>query len=391
MALIFDRRAKRAQPMTHALVIGVSDYRFLPGLDDPPDPKKFNLKRLASPALSAAKLAEWLVENCDALNKPLASCRLLISPSAQETPKLPAIPNKPGRIAIAPSPADWASLVTHANAWRDDASGCADDSTIFYFAGHGLQRLGTPLLTVEDFLDPAAGARLMRSVELQNIVNGMAPEPARQTIARSQYYLVDACQEEIEGKALQTSTGSIFEGLPGYDDRSTPIFFGSYAGGVAQALQGEPTDFCQALLNGLNFGAENRDASDNLRRWPVTTFTLHRAMANHFKDKASGQFAPLRGTIREETLRWLSQPPLVNLSILVDPNAAVEWTTIRLSGATVRETFTSGGARYPYGLPLPAGIYSLDATAEGGIYSDFSDQGLINQTNPRWTVRMVPR
>ena len=388
MALVFDRAV--AGPATHAIVIGVSDYTFLPGPNDPPDPKSFKLKRLASPALSASRVADWLMRNADLLARPLASCRLLLSPSSVELPQL-ALTAVPGSTGAAPAAATWMAFVSEMVAWRDAAAQDPTSLAVFYFAGHGLQKLGAPLLALADFLDPSAGGRLMHSVELSNITSGMTPSADRPAMAQSQLYFIDACREEVDASALSTNAGSVFDGLSGRDVRSATTFQATYSGDVAQAIAGNPTDFCNALLAGLENGAENRDASDPLRRWPVTTFTLHRAITNYFAGLKTGQFAPINGpTVKDETLRWLIHAPPVELSVSIDPQEAVECTSVALTGAQSVQQPAQPGL-HPYRLPLTAGIYHLVATPSEAAYSTFSDDAMINQANARWIATVSAR
>src|SRR5438128_1410514 len=80
-----------AAPGTHALIVGVSDYEYLPTPGILGEPRTFGLKKLASPALSAYKIFDWLMKNHADLPKPLASARLLVSPSQAEKDAEPAL------------------------------------------------------------------------------------------------------------------------------------------------------------------------------------------------------------------------------------------------------------------------------------------------------------
>jgi len=388
VALVFDRRAALgAVPVTHAFIVGISEYTFLPASNEPPNPNSFGLKRLASPALSAGTVCEWLVAHADGFAKPLATCWLLTAPSAVEAPLMPNLPVVPGVTGAAPGAGDWTSFVDNITAWRFAASINPQDTTLLYYAGHGLQRQGVPLLTLADFTNPAAGGRLMRSVDLANIVDGMAPSAAFPAIARTQFYFIDACREEIAPNQLTSNTGSVFDALPGYDDRATPIFQATYPDAVALTRIGQPTDFCIGLLQAFERGAENRDGTDPARRWPVTTFTLHTALSNYFTALKTGQYAPLGGVAKNEKLLWLNLAPKVDLSLAIDPDPAIDTTSITLSGG-VNHNQAAARQNHPYRVTIPAGVYKLTATSTDNAYLGFADESVINQQNSRWLIRM---
>src|SRR4051794_7923455 len=112
--LCLDRTAALAgQPGVHALIVGISEYDNLPGIDSGGDPE-FQMKRLASPALSAFRFHSWLMQR-DAAGKlvaPLKTCRILVAPSAlerQAEPTIDSIPNagKPTMLEFAEAAAAW--------------------------------------------------------------------------------------------------------------------------------------------------------------------------------------------------------------------------------------------------------------------------------------------
>jgi hypothetical protein len=88
--LTIDNREKlRDRDGLHVLIVGVSEYPDLPEWDEDPPPAerpKFGMRQLTRAALSAYRVFEWLVasEKKDLLSAPLATCRLLLSPSPEE-------------------------------------------------------------------------------------------------------------------------------------------------------------------------------------------------------------------------------------------------------------------------------------------------------------------
>ena len=81
MSLLFDKRAEIGanSPGVHALIIGVSQYPFLDG-GATPVAEPWGLGQLTSAAASAHAVFEWL--KTAKMSAPLATCRVLLSPSA---------------------------------------------------------------------------------------------------------------------------------------------------------------------------------------------------------------------------------------------------------------------------------------------------------------------
>ena len=166
-----DRRAEVGDaPGLHALIVGVSEYRYLPPVGSPAADvaRKFGMTRLTSPAMSAVRIWHWLVERGDKLTAKLATCRLLLSASPTEIARFPELEQFP-------QGALFESFATAAEAWREDARRRADEVTLFYFAGHGVQEPNTDdvVLLLEDFSGP--GAVLRNGVRASEIQSGMAP------------------------------------------------------------------------------------------------------------------------------------------------------------------------------------------------------------------------
>ena len=70
----------------HALIVGVSDYTYLPGDDDPPDARKFGMKKLKAPSFGAFRFLQWLktADREARLAQPLASYDVVLAPSVEE-------------------------------------------------------------------------------------------------------------------------------------------------------------------------------------------------------------------------------------------------------------------------------------------------------------------
>ena len=100
-------------PAIHALLIGVSDYPDLNEHEDDPAPDKhLGLRKLRSPALTVYRIHEWLERRRPFLPLPLASLRVLVSPSESELKVAPALSQWPER-------ADLDNTVAAVEDWRE--------------------------------------------------------------------------------------------------------------------------------------------------------------------------------------------------------------------------------------------------------------------------------
>src|SRR5687768_1323427 len=115
-SLVLDRRkALTGKPGLHAILIGVSDYPHLPAADEPGGDGLAALKKLESPALSALRLHDKLID-LDAdqrLPRPVKTIRMLNSPSPTEIAKEPALEGKG-------IPATRLNIKQALKAWRQD-------------------------------------------------------------------------------------------------------------------------------------------------------------------------------------------------------------------------------------------------------------------------------
>ena len=115
MRLVFDERARlQGQPGFHALIAGVSAHPHLPGGMGAPAPDSYGMQQLSSTALTAYKMYCWLVERQNKLPVPLATCRLLLSPSSEE------VQREPNLHGLA-DPCTLDQFRAAASEWRTDA------------------------------------------------------------------------------------------------------------------------------------------------------------------------------------------------------------------------------------------------------------------------------
>ena len=359
MTLLFDDRpALGDNPGVHALVIGVSSYPFLTD-GARAVAKPWGMGQLTSTAASAFKMFEWLKRTSAQLPVPLATCRVLLSPSSRE----------PHLIGAADE-ATVANVLSAANDWRNDASTNRDNVTFFYFAGHGVQRTKEDaVMCLRDFLEPL-GSSLRNAIDLATVRAGMSPSATREDIARTQFYFVDACRvrpSELSAFEPLETTAVFNKDLSGEDDRCSPIFYASVSNHAAAAIPGQQTLFNQALIECLE-----GDAGDSLGddpqgdpMWGVSVGGLNRGLTKKVdllnRRLGGDQILTTGGQFSDATIRRLDGPPLVDVTLAVDPDDAAQFSALRVvaDANTVAVTQTPPLAPHPHTCRLPAGIYSI--------------------------------
>ena len=372
MTLIVDNRTQlQGNPGVHALIAGVSFYEHLPQGGPVPAPDNFGMEQLSSTALTAYRTYEWLISRQQKLPLPLASVRLLLSPSAGE------IAAEPAMAATGVNRCSRTNFATEVRQWRDDAGTHNDNITLFYFAGHGVQRSrNDAVLLLEDFGDPNEGT-LHHAAEIINIFNGMAPPSSSlKKMARTQFYFVDACRvlpTAFKNFEKMTVPDIFNVELSGTDDRKAPIFFATVPGVKAYALKNEQTLFSKALIKCLNGAAGQplpEDAQGNVG-WHVSVQSLNKALADFFTTltgvQGADQVFSLGGyPTGDPTMHVLDGPPLVEIVFEVNPTAAVPFTRVEImneAGLPVQPLPVPLNP-HPFTVEVPAGMYSIGATIQ---------------------------
>lgn len=366
MTLVLDERSDlRGKPGLHVFIAGASLYRHLPGGGGKPTDNSYGMQQLSSTALTGYKVYRWLLDNKGQLPLPLATVRLLLSPS-------------PAELAVEPKMENLTDACTRANfaaeakQWRKDAGSSRDEFTFFYFAGHGVQRKkDDAVMLLEDFGNPDEGP-LASAVTIDNLFNGMAP-PASPTeqIAQRQIYFVDACRiapSEFRAWEWLDVSGIWGVELSGSDDRYAPIFFAAIPGTKAYALSGEQTLFSKALLACLNgSGAEAlEEDTDGQVRWGVTVHSLNEALESQVGElnveHEGNQKYTLSGLVRNTVLHYLERPPEVDIVLEIDPTEALPFVRLEVTDPQDAGVWNLEPIDpHPYENKLPAGYYRISA------------------------------
>lgn len=397
MNLVFDERMRLGDnPGFHALIVGVSAYPHLPGGTGPQASDSFGMQQLSCAALSAFRLYEWLLSKKDKLSQPLATCRLLLSPSRAELDASPEL-----KTFLDNHRLDGCSLESIQSAlkdWRKDNESNEQNVALFYFVGHGVQRSkGDSVLLLEDFGD-GRGGTLAKSVNVHNIYYGMSVSGTRPQIAQTQFYFIDACRvlpsafKDFE----KMETGTAWDtDLPGRDLRSAPIFYASVPGNVAYAMQGQPTIFNQALLACLKGGAARPpDQETGQERWTVTHHSISDKLDDLFQTLNPSQKWRADGFGPDAVIVFLDGPPLVDVSVEVIPSDAASFVELQVVDSSNHFIWRICPVpRNPYTGNLPAGYYLVGAEIEpprAGYQTSARQIWDVKPPSSRRSVKVIP-
>ena len=396
MTLLFDERASLGgAPGVHALLVGVSLYRHLPGGGGVPAHQNFGMGQLKSPALTAYRLYEWLRLRAKNLPVPLSTCRLLVSPSLEEIAVEPAL-------ADLGSTCNWENFSTEAKAWRDDAGTSTKNHAFFYFGGHGVQRSRTdPVMLLQDFGD-GVGGTLTRGAALNNIFSGMAPSASYPSIARTQFYFVDACRVQpdvFKEKELLSVPDVMDVDIGGVDNRCAPIFYASVAGATAYALDRQPTLFGIALLDALERDAADFRIDGADERWVVTSHSLERTLKVRLAELNrlwnADQDSAMGGIAGDTEIHYLDSPPSVDVILEIEPAEALSCTAVRLEDPATDMPacqMPSPLTPHPFKQRLSAGFYRISVRIDPPTAQYVAGKPRIVEARPLgtpWKVRVA--
>jgi len=352
----------------HALIAGVSDYPNLP-IADPENrgdiaAPHFGLRKLASPAFSAFRLARALSLWAPTLAVPLATIRLLLSPSIEENLANSPTAQRAGR-------ASWDNFAAAASAWRDDVATHRDNMAFFYFGGHGLQRYVQDQIVLMDEFGDGRGAPLRHGVESHRLIRGMVPCDHFPNMGRRQMFLFDACRITPLAKITKDveRVGDIWTVYDTeVDDRDCAILYASSPGESSYSNRGGKTVFCRAFINAVNrFAAESAGSAmaGTKRPWKVSAPSLASSIGALIKDDPTPfkeqNLHPMGGS-RDFIFRELRRAPRVKTVFRVEPSIVHKRASLSLRDQDLALVCETGApiAPYPYQPTLYAGLYSSE-------------------------------
>ena len=409
MALVFDNRHNLQDSAgIHALIAGVSHYTHLPGGGGPAAREDWGLPQLTATASTGYKIYRWLIDHRSELPKPLATVRLLLSPSAAEEERIAegmaeiraALQGEPVTLVDTPSRCTLDAFAVEAGRWKTDATSDTHDQhvTFFYFAGHGIQRKNNdPVLLVEDFGNPDWNNPVAKTVAFNALFEGMAPpsDPQRK-IARTQLYFVDACRvrpKDLNKYSFPNMGDILGVELGGVDNRSAPVFYATVSNTQAYARSGEQTLFSEALIDCLNRDAceptEVPDASGDAK-YHVSIYSLAKKLKGKAEDLRAAdldqEFYP-NPSGGDETIVNFPKPPEIECTLHIDPEPAARLVSVNVldaAGAAVPGWSISPVDPHPYRGSLRAGFYALQATITNPPQPPYVDP-------PQQIINLVPQ
>jgi len=321
------------------------------------------MQQLTSPARTAYNIYRWLLDRKDKLAVPLASCRLLLSPSSGEERDIRSRDAQAG-LSTTWSPCTLDNFQRMALEWRKAAGSSDENMTFFYFAGHGIRSSNRPsILLLEDFGN-GLGNQLSRTVNAYNIPAGMVKWRPKETIAQTQFYFIDACRDypaELDKFGIMEPS-SVFDTPPSPVGKGPKVTLVFAAMPGAQAYgQGGQTVFGKALLQCLNCAVDKPTRSNGQTRWPVLSRTLCDMVRRYVDEQGTEQEVDPALAPRDVVLHYLDERPLVEVVLELNPPQARDLAQVEVSKGRVPVKNWS--------LPVPIPAHPYQDKIEKGIYN----------------------
>jgi hypothetical protein len=363
MSIVFRSGLPSGDAQTHALVIGVGEYLHLPQgskFGDAPARNSFGLAQLKSPPVSAKAFADWLPKLHNP-RAPIGTVELLLSPASYFS-------DSAGNQLPVDLPT-MANVLKAFGEWSDRSDANSHNTAIFYYCGHGLEEDSTILLPC-DFGDPAHKNIALNMIDLDLTVSCNL----RESKARTQLYLIDACREiSFELQKLSSHPLPLISTIKDAQQwRDSIVIKATNRGMQTHATPGAISFFTSALLDCLQkMGARAKNAG----RWEVTTNSLGLAMRHRLQRlKVSGNESSMcevsGGSNFETVIHSFAGPAHVMSAIDCAPNSAI--VDARFA---VRKGDTIFGSRdvpstTPYEIDIPAGEYDVAVQFAVPRYAD---------------------
>jgi hypothetical protein len=375
--LLWVDRQEVDGPALHALLIGVSDYQFLPASQDefPPEGKvTLGLTKLKTPAAGAFRVAKWLKEKYWHPAIRVKTIRLLLSPSTEEAE------NEMEGMAIAPANrAITANVAKALNDWKDACRKDRDGIAFLYVAGHGIRWSNTydSIVLLEDF--GTIGDFLSETIDLEKTKRAMKGND----LPATQYLFADACKvnpDEVARWAGGDDPGT--PKAPKMEPKNNavvcaPLYCAAYSGQLAGGYRGEGTYFSQALvecLDGYGWTPPTESAGDAIEaRFRITPGGLAENLQERVKAIALakgdtqtiivGEYLPGMGALCAS-----ENPPVAPFKLTVSPDQAAAVATANLldgEGMFIRQRDPC----HPPPLTIPdvrVGTHTLDLDLTAG-------------------------
>jgi hypothetical protein len=359
--------ARRIQdgPRTHALVIGVSAYQYLPrdGDSPPPGRETFGLTQLESAAASAWRFARWLTTRYNNPDAPLGGLWLRLSPSEREQE---ALAGQPGSEAPAATAEGVRAALLE---WAESCATSPENVSILYAAGHGILQTKDEggVVLLEDFAEHRLTA-LDNALDIGSVRAAFG----RPEMAQRQIWFTDACRIRTKADQLFTMTAGVrLDGDRVHDADVSMAYSSAAPGARAYGRPGRSSLFADVLLDCLD-----RDAAhpDKAGRWVVTSDRLAAVLRLGVEERAERAKLDQRAHVGafgdNAVIHVLDEPPEVDVDISVDPEDAGPNCVATLHNAYV--TLLNRVA-VPVKQPVRAGLWTVDVSVaehEPRLYCD---------------------
>lgn len=354
---VYKTTAPTDLPCTHALVIGVSRYLYLPGgefasgfgLD-------LEMSQLTSAARSASDFAAWLISDYQNSSAPLSSVRILLSPNLDAGEELNS---RIEALISGDSAAVRESAELYFSAFASSLSKNTENVGIVYFAGHGVQLTKDgAILLLSDVASPDHHNELHGSLDIMSLHKSASHLGA----AQKQFWFADVCRQEPKAaKYFDCLVGSMQRSKKTGHAKSSTMFLSSISGAKAYGRPDGVTLFNEALMHGLVSGEAAQSDGEDESPWEVTATSLIEYLSSAVPRlaRAAGaeQFVENTGIIENAVMHSMVVAPSVDFEADVIPQIHREHCTnfnLKSSSCIHIESNSS----WPLNTVLPAGLYS---------------------------------
>jgi hypothetical protein len=348
-------------PAVHALIVAVGEYPYLEnGAKKPPRIDTASMGQLASPPVSAARMAEWLIKDLRPRGAKVATVEVLCSGKS-------SFRDSKGK-KVTPERATLANVRAAVNRWYQLADTNPDNIALFYFCGHGVTSGAVDSVLLEEFgsdpLDPFNSG----AVDATAFSDGM-----RKCKAVNQLFLFDACRTAPQ--TYLRDFGAV-RGVPlvsaaphtGLGQINQACIWASELGLPAYGRIGDQTVFTEAFLGSVKGASAERDPGTG--DWLVQCSRLVAGMEAYVK-RILGQQRQFVNATRMTIgfpLHVLNAPPVVPIQVSCAPLARMPQIELRFSNGQTRPP----GQASAWHLELPYGNYKVEAH-EGANLRDTQD------------------
>jgi hypothetical protein len=304
---------------THAFIVGVSHYPFADGPNATRVGEDSGIASLSGAAKSASDVAAWVLQEYRNPDAPLASVRLLMSPTWDEEIN-PYIAGLMGDTCAAPATRD--AFETEFFRFRQECKSSPENVAFVYVAGHGVQlnKRGAIIL-LHDF---AVAGRdvLYGAADVVGCHNAMDEDGN----AHHQLWFSDACRQRMGiARRFETLSGAYRpdEGLGRVD--STPMYLAASTRESAFGTISGNTIFSEALLAALRGAAAVGPDPRFCTQWHVSATKLAQYLPRKVDELLAGretQNVDVTGRVRDMVAHQFDEPPDVDIVVHLNPAEA---------------------------------------------------------------------